>query len=105
KRDRIPLPFRRDLRQQQASAPILFDEQAMRADLDVVRAANRLERAEERQLDVDVIELGGRDRLESRILAARGDGALRDDLIEPQIGREVADAPAQISVAMHADED
>ncbi len=55
KRLRVPVPFGRHLRQQQAALPSLFDDQTVAADDDVLRPGDRLERAEQRDLDVDVV--------------------------------------------------
>src|SRR6185369_6832250 len=58
----VPMPLLRNLRQQQPSMPAALDDQAMTADDDVLRSHDRLERAEQRDLDVDRLELVRRER-------------------------------------------
>ena len=64
----VPAPLGRDLRQQQPAARSLFDDQAVAADHDRVGIAriDLLERPEDRDLDVEVVELGRRARASKR---------------------------------------
>ena len=70
---RIPLPFGRNLRQQQAALPALLHDEAVTPDLDVVGAGDRLERPEDGQLDVECREFGRGDARKPRVGAAGGD--------------------------------
>ena len=76
----IPSPLGRDLRQEQAAAAALFDDEAVAADLDRggIARIDLLERPEHRDFDVEIVELGRADRIEARILARRADGDARD---------------------------
>ena len=75
----IPAPFGRHLRQQQPALPALLDDQPVTADFDVVRRRDRLERPEQRHLDLQAGQFRGADRREPRIGAAGGHGALAND--------------------------
>src|SRR5713226_6164460 len=66
KRFRVPVEFGRDLGQQKTPLPAILHHEAMATDGDVGRTGNRLERAEQRDLDVDLGELDVRDRRKAR---------------------------------------
>src|SRR5262249_32319899 len=104
KRVGVPLPLGRGLRQQKTPMPALLDEQTMAADLDLPRRCDRLEQPEQRDLDLQVGQLGLRDRWKPRVAAARRDGAPRDDEPERLVRLNVADAPAQIAAAVQRHE-
>ena len=76
----------------------------MRADLDLVRARHRFEWTEQRQLEIELGQLGHRDGRKPWIGAARGDRAARDDEPERFVRLDVPDAPAQIAVTMERHE-
>src|SRR5439155_19211757 len=97
KRLAVPIPFRRDLRQEQASVPPHFHHQAMAADLDIVGKGNRLERTQHRDLELEMRELGGADRRKSWIGAGCGDGAAQDHAAERLVSVHMANAPAQFA--------
>src|SRR5579862_8830418 len=67
KRLRVPFPLSGDLRQQQPAFPSLFDDEPVKANGDVVERRDRLERAEQRQLDVDRRDFLRSDRRKPRI--------------------------------------
>src|SRR5712691_3318305 len=67
-RRRIPLPLSRDLRQEQSSPAAACDEQPVPSDLDIGGTADRLERAQQRQLDIDVRQFVRADWREPRVL-------------------------------------
>ena len=101
---RIPLPFGSDLRQQQAAARPFFDHDTMAADLDVGRAGDRFERHQQRQLEIDVRQLVDGEGRKSRIEAACGRRAARDDAAERLVGIDVTDAAAKLTVLVNGDE-
>src|SRR5947208_4768063 len=49
----VPFPFGRDLRQEKAALPASFDDESVPADFDLLRTGDRLERAKQRELDVE----------------------------------------------------
>ena len=100
----IPLPFGRDLRQQQPSTPSLADDQAVTTDFDFARSRNRFERAEQRQLDLDAWNLLNGDSRKPWILARGTYGAARNHAAERLVGFNVPDAAAQVALRMQAHE-
>ena len=58
KRLGIPVPFGRDLRQQQAAVPSTLDDQSVPADDDVGGSGDRFERTEQRDLDFQLGDFG-----------------------------------------------
>ena len=81
-----------------------LDDKTVSADLDIVRTSDRLERAEERQLELEVRQLGRADRRESRIRAARGERAARDHPAERLVGLDMTDTAAQLARVVNRDE-
>ena len=104
KRRRVPFPLGGDLRQQQATASFARDEQAMAADFDVAWPGDGLERAEQRQLDVDVRKFAPAARHEPRIRAAGRHRALGDDAYERLVGFDVSDTAAKFAAMVDGDE-
>src|SRR5204863_1671057 len=87
----IPLPFGRDLRQQQPPVPAHLDDETMTADRDLARIAHRLERTEHGDFYVEVRQLAGADRRKPRIGAACGNRAVGDHVCDWAVGLDVAD--------------
>ena len=65
---------------------------------------DRLERAEQRDLDVQLFELGRRDRRETRIGRPGGDRAARHDGAERLVRLDVADAATQLAAVVQRHE-
>src|SRR6266540_3674809 len=104
KRFDIPLPFNRNLRKQQTAAPSALDDQAVPADLDSIGAGDRLERSEQRHLDLDPRYFRFGDRRKTRVAAAGRDGAAWDDVAKRFVDLDMTDASAQIAARVERDE-
>src|SRR5262249_40682506 len=100
----IPMPLGCDLGQQQSAIPTELDDQAVASDADVLGSRDRLEWSEERQLDVELPQLGRRNRRKPRIFAGRGDRAARNHAPERLVIAEVTDAAAQLAGRVERDE-
>src|SRR5947209_7529128 len=100
KRLAIPVPLGRHLRQQQPAVPTHFDDEAVTPDGDVVGTGDRLERTEERELEIERRQFYGGDGREARIRAAGGDGTTRDHVAEWLVHLHVPDAAAELTVVV-----
>ena len=100
----VPFPLGGDLRQQQTAPPSHLHHQAMAPNLDVRGSCYRLERAEHRDLDLDLRQLRRRHRRKPWIGAARGDGTLRHSARQRIVALDVADASAELAAMVNGDE-
>ena len=103
KRRRVPPPLNSDLWQQQTSLASVFDEEAMSADFDLGRTRNALERPEQRDLDLNERQLRMSDGWKSRVGAAGGHRASRDDLRQQIVGVDVSDTSTQRPLLVETD--
>ena len=104
KRLAIPVPLGRHLRQQQPAVPTHFDDEAVAPDGDVVGTGDRLERTEERELEIERRQFCGGDGRKARVRAAGGDRTTRDHVAEWLVHLYVPDAAAELTVVVHGDE-
>jgi hypothetical protein len=81
----------------------MFDEEAMSTDFDLGRTRNPLERPEQRDLDLNQRQLRMSDGWKSRVGAAGGHRASRDDLRQQIVRVDVSDTPAQRPLLVEAD--
>src|SRR5438132_4438531 len=92
----VPGALGRDLRQQQTSAAVASDDQAMHSDLDRVRC-HLTQVAEHGDMEAKTGKLGRRDGMEAAVVDGRGHGHPCDGLVEAIQGLRHADASAELA--------
>jgi hypothetical protein len=86
------------LRQQNAACPTRGHDQAVVTDPDFAHIRERHQRSQDRDLDVQIGQLAGLQRLEARIPLGRRLGVLGDRFDERPLRGQRTDAPAQRAV-------
>src|SRR5262249_36718238 len=97
-----PLILGRDLRQQHPALAVVLDQQAVPSDDDFFVRAHALERAENRNFDVEPWHLSDGDRWKARIFRARQPRASGHRLDKRIILFEMTDASAQLACQVQA---
>ncbi len=100
----IPFVFDRDLRQQEAAAAVLADEEAVASNFNGF-GKNWLRRGENAQLDFEVRSFVGGDGREAIVVEGGRAGSFGDGAVEGSGGKSVADAAAQFAGQVQRSED
>lgn len=83
----------------------VFNEQAVAANLDFIGRCNRLERTQDRDLDVECQEIRPIDGGKSRIGTASQARTFRDCVSERRIGLQMSNAASKVATLVQADKD
>lgn len=100
----IPVVLDGNLRKEQPAPSGHADQQAVPADLDLIRL-DRFRRRKNTKLDFQITRLFYRHWMESRVLESRRAGCVGDSLIYGRNRQNVPDASAQLAAQMERRED
>jgi len=103
----LPTPtlLRGHLGEEDGPGPALLEEDAVPSHHDVLRPGNLFHRCQDRQLDFDILQLGGGNRAEAMVVEGGLDGHGPDEVAKRGLGDEAPDAAPELPALLQGDED
>ena len=98
-----PSIFYGDLRKQKTSPVSLCDEEPVFSHFDFSGIFDLFKRSEDRDLEVDILQLGGGDRRKTGVLGGGIDRGLDKSLVQRQNRLDEPNAPSKLSVFLQRD--